>query len=145
MRLSRDALIEKIKANVRVDSNGCWIWQKSVGSHGYGNIATGGGRNETVHRVSCEVFHGKSDLKDVLHSCDNKKCCNPEHLSWGSRRQNMIDVSVRTKRSSQKLDVDKVKYIRSCSLSTKALAEKLGVSKDLINKVRSRKAWSHVE
>ena len=45
MRLSRDSLIEKIKANVKVDSNGCWIWQKSVGSHGYGNIATGGGRN----------------------------------------------------------------------------------------------------
>ena len=57
----------------------------------------------------------------------------------------MIDVSVRTKRSSQKLDVDKVKYIRSCGLPSKTLADKLGVSKDLINKVRSYKAWSHVE
>lgn len=145
MRLSRDALIEKIKANVRVDSNRCWLWQKSVGSHGYGNIATGGGRNETVHRVSCEVFHGKSDSQDVLHSCDNKLCCNPDHLRWGSRKQNMIDVSVRTRRVSQKLDVDKVRYIRSCGKSPKALADGLGVSKDLIHKVRSYKAWSHVK
>lgn len=145
MRLSPEALINKIKSNVIIDHNNCWIWQKSFGSHGYDQIATGDSRIETVHRVSCEVFHGKSNLKDVLHSCDNKKCCNPDHLSWGSRSQNMIDVSVRTKRSSQKLDVDKVKYIRSCSLSAKTLAEKLGVSKDLINKVRSRKAWSHVE
>ena len=81
MRLSREALICKIKSNVVVDTNGCWIWQKSSGSHGYGQIATGGHRIETAHRVSCEVFHGESDAQDVIHSCDVKLCCNPSHLS----------------------------------------------------------------
>ena len=92
-RLTDEELRKKIQANVVETDSGCWEWQKSLGSHGYGNIATGGQRNETVHRVSHEVFIGpipKGLL--VLHSCNNRKCCNPAHLRAGTTRDNIEDA-----------------------------------------------------
>lgn len=91
-RLNREQLRDKITANVKLE-DGCWIWQKSFGSHGYGNIGTGGGRNETVHRVSHEVFNGEiPDGLLVLHSCGNRKCCNPDHLRAGTHKDNIEDA-----------------------------------------------------
>lgn len=92
-RLTAEQLRDKVKANVVQSPEGCWIWQKSFASHGYGNIATGGGRNETVHRVSYEVFNGEIP-KGLLvrHSCDNRKCCNPAHLSVGTHKDNLQDA-----------------------------------------------------
>lgn len=29
---------------------------------------------------------------EVLHSCDNKECFNPEHLRWGSRSENIREA-----------------------------------------------------
>lgn len=28
----------------------------------------------------------------LLHSCDNRKCCNVDHLSLGTHSQNMLDM-----------------------------------------------------
>ena len=92
-RLSDEALRKKIESNVKVSEGGCWEWQKSCGSHGYGNIATGGQRNETAHRVSYEVFVGPiPEGLLVLHSCNNRKCCNPQHLRVGDTRDNIKDA-----------------------------------------------------
>lgn len=28
---------------------------------------------------------------EVLHSCDNKGCVNPEHIRWGTRSENLVE------------------------------------------------------
>lgn len=92
-RLSKEDLKRKIVDNSTVSQGGCWEWQLSCGSHGYGNISTGGSRNETVHRVSHEVFNGEVPKgKLVLHSCNNRRCCNPEHLRVGTTEENIQDA-----------------------------------------------------
>lgn len=44
-------------------------------------------------------------------------------------------------RGFEKLDWDKVRFIRTSALSNKALAELLGVSSPLICNVRAGRAW----
>lgn len=142
-RLTCEQLQEKIKANVKLEGD-CWIWQKSFGSHGYGNIGTGGARNETVHRVSHEVFNGeipKGLL--VLHSCDNRKCCNPAHLRVGTRVDNTKDALLRSP-IKRKLTLEEAQEIYDSKLSQRKLAELYGVSQRLIGNIKRGTAWQHM-
>jgi hypothetical protein len=74
----------------------CWNWSGSVSPLGYGRIKVGGKKGAAVpaHRVSA-VLCGllQDDTAHVLHSCDNRLCCNPEHLFIGSHQQNMADMA----------------------------------------------------
>lgn len=142
-RLNREQLQAKIRANVELDGD-CWIWQKSFGSHGYGNIGTGGGRNETVHRVSHEVFNGEiPNGLIVLHSCDNRKCCNPAHLRAGTRVDNMNDALHRSP-IKRKLTLEEAQEIYDSKLSQRKLAELYGVSQRLIWNIKRGAAWQHM-
>ena len=70
---------------------GCWLWTKSCGSHGYGNLWR---LNEYLaHRVAYRAFKGeiKKDL-DVLHICDTRSCINPNHLFQGTAQDNAKDA-----------------------------------------------------
>ncbi|QGH73687.1 hypothetical protein [Klebsiella phage 175003] len=138
-RLNPEALREKITSNVKLEGD-CWIWQKSFGSHGYGNIGTGGGRNETVHRVSHEVFNGeipKGLL--VLHSCDNRKCCNPEHLRAGTSRENRADAVARS--GITKITQSDADAIRSDTRSQRVIAKDYGISQKVVYNIKRGAAW----
>lgn len=78
--------LTKIK---KLDS--CWEWIGAIGTHGYGRF---GLKNKTIqaHRYSFELFNSRIPLDMwVLHSCDNRKCVNPEHLFLGDRDLNIKD------------------------------------------------------
>ena len=142
-RLNRESLRSKILENVTRE-NDCWIWQKSFGSHGYGNIGTGGQRNETVHRVSYEVFNGTIPEKMlVLHSCDNRKCCNPEHLRVGTYKENLTDRDTRSKRAVV-MTMDKAREARASGLSCTELATKYGLSYSSMFKLLRGDTWREV-
>ena len=69
----------------------CWNWKWSCGPKGYGTL---GHRGKTMraHRVAYELVNGEIPKgKSVLHSCDNPKCVNPDHLWIGTQQDNMID------------------------------------------------------
>lgn len=70
----------------------CWIWNAST-RQGYGAFKIAG-QVESAHRVSYVLATGKiiDENNVILHSCDNRLCVNPAHLSEGTQKDNVIDA-----------------------------------------------------
>jgi len=68
----------------------CWKWTgTSFGGYGRVNINH---RNYIAHRVAFFIKTGINPGKKVVaHRCDNKICCNPEHLFLASQKENILD------------------------------------------------------
>lgn len=79
----------------------CWNWIGAIDKIlGYGTCTStrSGGK---AHRLSWEVHNGKiPDGLFVLHSCDNRRCVNPEHLWLGTQKENQQDA-INKNRSSR--------------------------------------------
>jgi hypothetical protein len=72
-------------------------WRGYLTQAGYGGMSIQVGPNKhtktTAHRVAYELHYGKvPDGLDVMHSCDNRRCVNWEHLSVGTPKQNTQDM-----------------------------------------------------
>lgn len=78
--------------NINKNENGCWEWRRSINARGYGQINFKRKPKET-HRVSYMTFKGEIPAGFcVLHTCDNRKCINPDHLYIGTKKDNARDM-----------------------------------------------------
>lgn len=131
----------------------CWEWTGKVAPNGYG-ILNMGTRSLMAHRVSYELAVGSiPEGQMILHSCDNRRCVNPNHLRPGSHMDNMIDrqIRLRTPRGRKipqaKLNEDQVREIRKLCINDvryPVIARQFGVSTSTIQAVAAHKNWKHV-
>ena len=79
------------------DRSTCWEWPFSR-LHGYGQV---GGRKATHVALELDGRPRPSDDLIALHSCDNPPCVNPDHLRWGTHRDNASDRGERGRTRNQ--------------------------------------------
>lgn len=92
-------LIGKLLRGIRKLDNGCWVCDTAIKNPetGYCEVVIERGLRgkwrDYVHRLSYKQFKGPIPKGlHVLHSCDSPPCCNPDHLSSGTRKDNMQDM-----------------------------------------------------
>ena len=101
------------------------------------------------HRAAYRHFHGPiPEGLEVMHSCDNRACMNPSHLSVGTHADNMNDCARKGRSPNAKLSEEQVRIIRNqfgLGKTSKALAEEYGVSPANINLIVKRVNWVWVK
>lgn len=94
-------LMQRITEKTKIgSSDDCWVWQGLINRTGYPTMKRNS-KNTLVHRIMFEIHKGF--IKDgmlICHTCDNKRCVNPEHLYMGTQKTNRQDC-VRRGRTNQ--------------------------------------------
>lgn len=133
----------RIADNVVVLESGCWAWQLRKDRGGYGTIKVAG-RSLLAHRYSYQIYKGEiNEGLVIMHSCDNRSCVNPNHLSAGTQLDNNIDKATKG-RDCRKLTIEDVVSIRNSVALGKDLAETFGVSRGMISRIKSGKGRKYV-
>lgn len=108
------------------------------------------GRNEGAHRVAYDLHCGElpegNGDEVILHSCDNKMCVNPAHLSRGSKSENTRQWY---ERGSGGLTADEVREIRRLraeeELTYREIGDKTGVHPANVGEITRGETYAWVE
>lgn len=135
----------------------CWPWT-GARIHGYGYLRVRrDGRMVGIrsHKLAYELATGERvhDPDVVMHVCDNRPCCNPQHLRRGTRPLNNADrnakgrqacgTMVNTARLTES-DVVAIRERRAAGALHRELAAEYGVNRNTIMAACSRNSWKHV-
>jgi hypothetical protein len=147
---------EKVRFWSKVDKkrdDECWNWTGALKKEGYGMFNCAG-KTRHSHRISLVLFLGRELTGCVLHSCDNRRCVNPNHLREGTLAENSAEMVAKGRQkhgslcSWSKLTEDQVRQIKTRLLAGEvgaSLAREFGVDKNLIYRIRDGRVWKHVE
>lgn len=140
----------------------CWEWQANLNNKGYGFFTPRTAVHSLAHRyIFIQLFGELPAGICVLHKCDNPKCVNPNHLFSGTKKDNMMDCSLKGRLSKKlgscvgsqhglaKLNEEKVIAIRlKLSNGGRATRTKVSVeynvSRALIDHIANGKIWKHI-
>jgi len=124
----------------------CWIW---IGRNPYKHLKTKGypgfllgDRQYAAHRVSWKIAHGHiDDTLQVLHTCDNKRCVNPNHLYQGTPSDNMGDIvsrhynEISYRRRFDKEQILTMQSLRQSGETLDAIAQKFNTKRQTVHYV----------
>lgn len=130
----------------------CWPWNGYRDKDGYGCFSYRG-RVFRAHELAVSFTTGEKRASgfDTRHSCDNPPCCNPDHLRFGTRQENVNDMMARGRsanwtRKSNKLTneiVEEIRIRRDCGAPQKVLAEQYVLSPAYISELVRGITWKN--
>lgn len=147
--MQRNTFLEKI---TRASSLDCWEWLGARNNSGYGTVRWEG-KTVTAHRLSAYLFgmveepaapKNPKGSGFVLHTCDNPRCCNPNHFTVGTYSTNQSEAYQRKRKeqpkgqfhANSKLTNEEVSAIRErykYGYTQTNLAKEYGVSQTAIS------------
>lgn len=150
----KDRLYDKIFYS----PDGCWYWTGATTDKSYGNIGLNRGgkcHHAPAHRISYLIHKGEIPAGlFIRHSCDNRLCVNPDHLSVGTHKQNMEDMANRNRSQhgmnmhSSKLTNIQVVVIheaRAAGFSGSSISRYFKISQGNINEIISGRKWRRIK
>jgi hypothetical protein len=130
----------------------CWLWKASLNTYGYGCFWWNK-KQWQAHRVAWIIAHGHIPEKLLLHSCDNPRCVNPDHMREGTQKDNMLDKTSRKRQAvgeragQAKLKEQQVLEIiekHKNGQSMESLGRDYGVSATAVKYIVIGRNWSHL-
>lgn len=153
-RWLRLSYAERFWLNVR-KSEGCWNWQGSRDKDGYGVFR--GEQNgilyKKAHRFSYALNKGDVPaLMQIMHSCDNPSCVNPEHLLLGTGAENQADkwakgrgnVPFGQEHRWSVLTEEQAKAILDDPRPYAVISSEYNVAPSTIGSLKQRVSWPHL-
>lgn len=88
----RETILQRVLSRCEEDDEGCLVWQGPTSGEGrgggYGRMSLDG-QTVAVHKVVYTHFFGYiPGKKQIDHRCENRLCCNPDHIEIVTHRQN---------------------------------------------------------
>lgn len=136
----------------------CWEWSGWIGSNGYGGFHAEG-KHVRAHRFSWQLHNTKIPRgMCICHTCDNRKCVNPNHLFVGTYKDNVHDSMKKGRffhpkvdmenNGMAKLTVSDVKKIRCMyekgEMTQKDIGKTFGVTQANISIITKRTGWNKI-
>ena len=143
------------KVAITSDTDKCWLWMNQTNNQGYGKFRSGK-RMVSAHRFSFELNFGEiPEGLMVCHSCDNRRCVNPNHLFLGSHAENMADRDTKQrnkpsfglKNGKAKLtdeDVAEIRKLYAAGITPTILAKRFGIHRVYIHRLVALKYRANV-
>ena len=146
--------------SVEDPKTGCWNWARSL-SHGYGYISRKSLPDTRAHRLAYMAFNMLARIPAglcVCHTCDNRACVNPAHLTLQTKTWNNQDkarkgrartcngqhINVGEAHPAAKLSSAAIAAIRASNEPQTKLAAMYGVTQSAISRIKSPNSWRHI-
>ena len=127
-----------------IQDNGCWIWSGGLTTSGYGQLKKHIWGTYYAHQWACNHWN-KSPLPIakgycIKHSCDVKRCVNPDHLSYGTVQENIQEMIDRNpdamgRKTPSESEIELLRQMIIDEVPKREMMRRIGYSRSWINRV----------
>lgn len=151
----RPDALTRFKQKCSPHESGCVLWNGWKDKDGYGMFNLNRRDIRATH-ASLFLFRAEAvpNGMQVNHSCDNAECVNPDHLTVGTQKQNMIEMVSRGrvfhqgKHFNAKLSLEQAEEIRARRNRGERnidIAKDFGIAQSTVSAIFKGRNWGRAQ